>query len=134
MKAIYEFALKTANPEVLKNNLKKLLAFYPEEQQQRIIEILLNVAPTQLPEKVICNNLEQTLLDFNFLENTVRYEYYSDVTRWFKTPEEADAYAKTGDRSIPNHWSQSGPYIYEATHNCRHEGTTTIEHWLELVK
>ena len=135
MRKIFQFALEHAT--ITADDIIRAVELLDEPaKEERLIEAMLHLdtKKEELADTVIDNNgNECTIHNFNFLRDEVEYKKVDKDTRYFKTQEEADNYAETGNYKDAR-WSYSDEYNISATWS--HIGTHwyTINEWFKWMK
>lgn len=137
MKKIYTAALNMADANVLKENISRLLSFFQNsEEQERLVEILLNMdtKDDELPKKVKRDNdVILTLVSTDYLNDSIRYAYMTSDVYYFKTEEDAKVYVETGKRQGDYSWSKKEEYPFTGKRVYETSSTMSYKNWLSYT-
>ena len=132
MRKIFQFALEHAT--VLTDDIIRAAEMLDDEaKSERLIEAILGLDTKRedLADTVIAdNNVECTLVKYNFLKDEVVYNKVDSDTKYFDTQENANKYANSGDYKYDTYnWKKDDEHPYAGTWVHVGEHYTCISYW-----
>ena len=131
-KNLMEYAI--LNGEVNKMALIEMIRQLPEEIQQRFVEAILCISyPKEItiPDvKTIYGHDNCRFKGYNYLFDSVKYEYDVEETRWFKDEVTAKRFAESGFDSWEGVKEQKEEYEFEASHIFTYNGECPLLSWV----
>jgi len=130
---IYNYALQKGEFQI--ETLCSLCDLMEPDMHDRFVTALLGI----IDYESLCANLPTTknirgkictIKDFNYLLDTVTYEYEDTCTRYFKDRVEADKYIAEGTGYYASEAKKSEEYNIEATHAYLRTDTCSFARWI----
>ena len=110
-----------------------------EDMAVRFVEAILGITnPDEIKETISRSstvyNHPSRLLNFNYLKNFVEYGYEDTVSRFFKTQEEAERFAKGELYCWSGEAEMSEEFRYGATHTFDKKSVCGLDTWMDGAK
>ena len=113
----------------------------PKDQQNRFIAVVLGIVDidkedAELPENVnIAYYGDCHKEEYNYLTGKVKFSYDSSSTRYFRTPEEAEAYTNEGKFDYLNSTcAETDEFTFEGVRLYKSEGEAEVDFWKDNSK
>ena len=134
MKALLEHIINSS--DIDSKNLINAISHLSEDIQERFVELVLGIAD----EHGVCESLPETsktyrgyvahLLSYDYLTDTVSYEYEETVDKYFDTRENADKYSENGTVCGASNYKQTDECPYIGTRSVTRTSTMSRADWL----